>query len=814
MPISLKFAFRQLMKTPGVTVTALATLAICLAANLTIFAVVDAVVIKSLPFPEGDRLVTLFNVYPLAGVPRSSASTPNYYDRRRALKSYTSISILQDSASSVGSTDGGPAIRVPTANVSPEFFATLGVKLLMGKPFTDDQLTYGADGVAILTAEYWRAHFNADPNVLGKTFLNDGQAVTVIGVLPAGFRYLSSKAEFFRPAAHDRNDETPKNRHSNNWEMIARLAPGVTLAQAQAEMDAFNAVQLRDDPYAQLIKTAGYRTLVAGLHADHVREVRPMLLLLQCGVASLLLIGAVNLANLFLIRANSRTKELAVRQALGARRGHIALDVLTETTVLAAAGGVLGVIFGALGIRVIHLLGTDTLPLGSTIAFDARVAGAAVLAALLLGVLLALPPIWLSLRTRLASGLAAESRSGTSSHGAQRMRHAFIIVQVALAFVLLSGAGLLTVSLKRLLETPPGFVTGSLYAGNIALPWNSYRTTAPRRAFVDRLIPAIEALPGVNHAAITTNLPFGGNNNDSAVTVEGEASSSTQSIRAHYISAVTPAYWATMNIPLVRGRLLRADDAKNPTVTCVVDEAFANRYWPGQDPLGKRLEQNAVYEPGKGISVVGVVRSVKQTELAEPDGHGAVYFGFPDEDMNTMYFSLVVSSPLPAEVLAPMVSKAIQQIDPGLPLISFRSMDARIDETLVARRSPAVLAGIFAAVALLLATIGTYGVLSYAVAQRQREIGVRMALGALPSQVRNQFLSLGIRLVSAGMVIGIAGAWLAGRAMQSILFNVPAVQGATLVITILVMAVVALAACLLPAARAARVDPVVALRGD
>lgn len=812
MLLSFRFALRQLLKTPGFTATALATLAICLAANLTIFAVVDAVVLRSLPFPGGDRLVAVFNSYPGAGVERSGCSTPNYYDRRHSISAFSSVSIYQDSSNSVGGTDS--PTRVPTARISAEFFDTLKVPLAMGKPFTEEQMAYGPDAVAILTDGYWRTHFNADPNVLGRTFINDGLPITVVGVTPPGFQYLSSHAEFFRPAAHDASEAAITNRHSNNWEMIARLAPGATVAEAQSQIDAFNVAQLRDDPYAQVVKTAGYRTTVRGLHDDHVRTVRPMLLLLQCGVVFLLLIGGVNLANLFLIRASSRSKELAVRQALGARRRHVARDVLIETTLLAVVGGAFGVILGAFGIRLIRLLGTDSLPLGSMVAFDARVAGVAFVASLVIGLLLAVPAIWLSLHIKLAAGLAAESRSGTASRGAQRVRHGFIIVQFALAFVLLSGAGLLTLSLKRVLDTPAGFNPENVYAGDIALPWNTYRDTPPRQAFVERLIPAIRSLPGVTHAAISTGLPFNGSTNDSAVIVEGDERPSTESLRAHYLSSVSSDYWATMNIPLARGRLLRDSDGRSSAKVCVVDEAFASRYWPGSDPIGKHLEQNAVYEKDKAAAVVGVVRSVKQQELVESNGHGAVYFPFPSENLNTNSFALIVSSTLPLETLAPMVRKTIQAIDPSLPLDHFRSMHARIDETLIARRSPAILAAVFALVALLLAAIGTYGVLSYAVSQRLREIGVRMALGAHPSQIRDQFLSVGVRLLAVGAGIGILGAWLAGRAMQAILFDVPAVQIPILIGTLVVMGSVALTACLMPATRAAKVDPVVALRGD
>jgi predicted permease len=810
MPHALKIAFRSLLKTPGFTVTVLATLALCLAANLTIFAVLDAVVIRSLPFPKGDELVTLFNAYPGAGVPRSQTSLTNYYDRRNALKAYSSMAVFQGSADTVGDVDS--PTRVATARISVDFFKTLGVPLAMGREFNESEMAYGPDSVAILTDGYWRNHFGADPNVLGKSFLNDGLKVTVIGVLPSGFRYLSSTAQFFRPAAHDAGEVTPQNRHSNNWDTVARLAPGATIAQAQEEINAFNVVQLKDDPYKDLISKVGFSTSVRGLHEDHVRDVRPMLILLQFGVALLLLIGGVNLANLFLIRASGRTKDFAVRQALGARGWHVASDIFAETGLVAVAGGALGVLLGSIGVRLIRLLGTDSLPLGSTIQFDHRVAAVAMAAAVLSGIVLALPVLWLGLRSEPAAGLRSESRSGTAGPGVQRLRHAFIVIQVALAFVLLSGSGLLAISLKRVLDVPAGFRPDHIYAGNIPLPWNSYRTTQPREEFVERLIPSLRALPGVTHAAIATNLPFNGGGDDSAISVFDDPTHSP--IRAHYLSSVTGDYWATLHIPLLRGRLFTDDECRQKARVVVVDQAFASRYWPGGDPLGKQIAKDVMKDPTKAFRIVGVVASVKQHDLTEDSNHGAVYFPFPNENLSTGFFALVVESPLPEETLAPMVRKAMYAIDRQIPLAQFTSMDDRIADTLVTRRSPAILAGVFALVALLLATIGTYGVLSYAVSQRRREIGVRLALGAMPGQIQAHFLSLGLRLFGIGTIVGIGGGWLAGRAMQSILFNVPAIHPVILTATLLVLGLVALSACYIPARRASRVEPTVALRDE
>ena len=810
MITNLRYALRQLSRTPGFTATAIATLALCLGANLTIFAVVDAILVRSLPFPQANRLVAVFNGYPGAGVERAAASMANYYDRRGAIKAFASLAICQDGSVVVGA--AGSPNRVPMCRVSPEFFATLGVPLMMGHGFTDDQLKYGTDEVAVLTEGFWRSHFGADPNVLGRTFLNDGLTITVIGVLPRDFRFLSSRAEFYRPSSHAPEDVQPNSRHNNSWNMIARLAPGATLTDAQAQIDAFNAHQATDDPLAELIKGARYHTTVSPLHADHVRTVKPTLMLLQCGVLFLLLIGSVNLTNLLLIRASGRTKELAIRQALGAGRRHVATEVIAETTLLALAGGGLGLLLGAGGIRLLGSLGTQQLPLGTSVAFDGRLAAVLMIAAVIVGLALAAPIIWFNLHTKLALSLQTETRGGTASRAAQRLRHGFIVAQVALAFVLLSGAGLLGLSLKHVLETPAGFNPDNILTGQIALPWKSYKDDASKRAFVERLLPAIRALPSVTHVAINTGLPFGSGVNDSAVTVEGHTPRPGDSIRAHYISAVTSDYWPMMRIPLLQGRLLEDADEHRERRVCVVDQAFADYYWPGADPLGHRLEQNIKIEDKTASTIVGVVACVKQNELAENNGHGAVYF--PYATYNSSYFTLLVRTALPPESVAPMVQKTILQLDPELPIDDLKLMQARIDDSLIARRSPAILAGIFAAVALLLAAIGTYGVLAYAVSQRRREIGVRMALGARPQQILAQFLGLGARLLLAGVALGVLGTWAAGRAMQSVLFGVGALHPGVLAVTAGLMLGVVFFALFLPSRRAARVNPIDALRGE
>ncbi|HUL53138.1 MAG TPA: ABC transporter permease [Opitutaceae bacterium] len=810
MTSKIRFALRQLARTPGFTATALGTLALCLGANFAIFAVVDAILVRPLPFPQSDRLVVVFNGYPGAGVERAAASIPNYFDRREAIKAFASVSIQQDSAVVVGA--AGSPNRVPTARVSPEFFTTLGVPLAMGRAFTDDQLKYGADEVAVLTDGFWRHHFAADPHVVGRTFLNDGLTITVIGVLPRDFRFLSSRAEFYRPASHAPEDRQPDHRHNNNWTMIARLAPGVTIAEAQAQIDAFNVHQVAEDPLANLIKGSGYHTTVRALHADYVSSIKPTLLLLQAGVLFLLLIGGVNLANLLLIRASGRTKEMAVRQALGASRRHVATEVIADTTVLAVGGGLLGMLLGWLGVQLLRSLGASELPLGRTIAFDPRLAAVSLAAAVVVGLVLAVPIIWYSLHANLASTLQTESRGGTTGRAAQRLRHVFIVAQIALAFVLLSGAGLLGLSLKRVLASPAGFHPENILTGQIALPWKNYKDDASRLAFVDRLLPAIRALPGIALVAINTNLPFAGNTNDSVITVEGHTPRPGETVRAHYQAGTMGDYLALMKIPLQRGRWLEDADSHRPERVCVVDQAVADFYWPGADPIGRRLAHDIVVNNDNAATVVGVVASVKQNDLAEPTGHGAVYFPF--SAMNFGFFFVLVRTSLPPAALAPMIQKAVLQLDPELPIDDLRLMQARIDDSLIARRSPAVLAGVFAAAALLLAAVGTYGVLAYAVSHRRREIGVRMALGAMPQQILTQFLSLGGRLLLIGTILGILGTWVAGRAMRSVLFGVSGLPLGILAVTAGLMLAVVFLAMFLPSRRAARVNPIDALRAE
>ena len=807
----IRLALRRLRTSPAFAITALATVAICLGANLAIFAVIDSILLRPLPFPQSDRLVTIFNTYPKAGVENDGSSITNYYERRGNIPAFASLSMYMERAETVG--DPGSMQQEEIVRISPEFFTTLGVSPALGRNFTDEE-TADQKNVIILTDAFWRQRFGSDPNVLGRDTRINGIPRKIVGVLPPGFRFLSSEARVFLPIKSDMEQRGPKARHSNDdgTYMIARLKPGATIAEAQAQVDAHNDAVEKDNPEAKMMAEAGFRSLVRPLHAEHVRSIRPTLLLMQAGVFFLLLIGAVNLVNLLLIRASDRAKEMAIRQSMGASRGHVVRQVVTETVLLTATGGLLGVLVGAWGTHLLQVLGANRLPLGAHIAFDGWLALIGFVGSVVLGVVIAMPIAWFNLRSHLANALQSESRTGTTNRATQRLRHGFIVAQIALAFVLLAGAALLGLSLKKAMAVSPGFRPDHVLTGECTVSWDLQRE---RVGIVDRLLESIRQQPGITATGTITNIPLTGDSGKTVVTPKSYVPPPGQSVHGHYSYAVHGEYFSALGIDLREGRFLTSADSHRAERVCVVDEDLARRYWPrggGGGALGQRIALGDEKDDAQLFTVVGVVGAVKQAALTEAQGQGAVYLPYRYRDSESIF--IVTRTSQRPEAFAETLRKLVRAAHPALAVDNIRSMDTRIADSLITRRSPALLAGIFAGVALLLAAIGTYGVLRYAVAQRTREIGIRMALGAQREQIGTQFLSLGVRLLVAGTLIGLLGTWLAGKIMQTVLFEVPSLHLAIMFGTAAIVSAVSLVACVIPARRATKVDPMNALRAE
>jgi predicted permease len=804
---------RRLTGSPAFALAALATLALCIGANLAIFAVVDALLIRSLPFPRADRLLTIYYAYPHLPGAINGASLTNYYERKGKFTSLQSLAEITTTTSVIG--EPGATTIEDTARVTPEFFETLGVHPLMGRGFSDAEMTYQTDQVAVLTYEYWKSEFASDPAILGKSVRLDGAPWKIVGVLPPGFRFLSLRAPIYTPLSSNEDERKMIRRHDTGNVMVARLRDGATVAEARAQIVADDIARAPEYPYAKLIADGGCSTVVAPLQADYVASIRPTLLLLQAGALFLLIIGGVNLINLMLTRASGRVRELAVRRALGASNVHIVGEVMAESVLLTVTGGALSLIVGAAGIRLLSVLGSRQLPLGEEIAFNWRLASVALAGSVFMGFAVGIPVAWFNLRGRLAGALQAESRGSTASHALRHLRHSFIVTQVALAFVLMTGASLLGQSLRRAMSVAPGFISEKVITGQFSLIWNHFRDEAAYKSFFPSLYEKMAAIPGVSAVGMISRVPVTGYGDNAAINVPGyvpKPGEDPSGVCDKY--SVGGDYFKAMGIPLIEGRFLDPTDPAKKEINIVVDETFAHHYWPEGSAIGKKVYDG--FEPNLGRQpyvVVGVVGTIKQDRLASSAApHGAIYLTYAAAPFRSYY--IVARTTLPVDAVGATLAKVLREVDPDFPLTDIRSMETRVSDSLSTRRSPALMAGIFSVVALLLSSIGLYGVMAYAVVQRTREFGVRLALGAQRTDVLRLVFLEGARLAGLGLALGMAISLAAAGYISSFLFGVTSYDPIAYAGVAAVLATVTSMACLLPARRATAVDPIVALRTD
>ncbi len=814
--LDLRYALRLLARDRSFTVTAVLTLAVCIAANTAMFGIVRSVLFEPLPIGGSAELVLLYNSYPNAGAPRAGAAVPDYFDRLRDVPALAEQALLARQSVTFG--DAAGVERLIALQATPSFFRMIRLQPLDGRVFREEESEAGADDAVILTHGFWQRRLAGDPDVVGRTIRVDGAPLTVVGIAPAGFVFLWPDVDLFMPAAFAPEDRAFDRRHSNNWQMVGRLAAGSTLADVQAQIDALNAAN--DDRFPelrQILKDAGFHSVAVNLQDDLVREVRPVLHLLWGGVVFVLVIGCANLANLILVRSNARARELATRQAIGAGAGRLARQLVTETMLLAVTGGLTGVLLGWWALRVLVAGNLERLPRGHEVTIDA--AGIALMLGItvVVGVLLGLAPVARLTRRDLNLELREEGRSGIGGRRARLVRRSLATAQVAVAFVLLIGAGLLLASFRAVIDLEPGFDPDNVYTARISLPDGAYPDVASRGSFAARALDAVRAIPDVESAGVTTTLPFTDDANDSVILAEGYEVKPGESLISPTLSLVSPGYFESMRIRASSGRLFNDSDVVGSTPTIIIDEWLAEKWWPGRDAVGRRLyfpsdlkDITAVTADTVFFTVIGVVPLVRLGDpVAGRSAVGAYYLPIGSASQQApRTMSFVIRTRASSDSIMARVRESLFAIDPGLPLYRAGTMESWIEDTYVSRRVPMRVAMAFGAVGLFLAAIGIYGVLAYGVAERRRELGVRMALGGSPRRVFAMVLADGAKIVATGVAIGAAGAYGVGRLMESQLFGVSPLEPAVLMLVALGIGVVGVGASLLPSWRATRIDPV------
>ena len=810
---------RLLLKERTFSLTVLVTLAVCLAANVAIYSVVHAVLLEPLPFERPEQLVHVYNSYPRAGATRGGTGAVDFFERRRGIDAFQEVALRRGTGATVG--EAGATERISVARVTPSFFPLLGVEAALGRTFPEEAMEPGNDREVVLTHGFWQEHFGGAPDVVGRELRVDGVAHEVVGVLAEDFLLPQSPgARFFLPEAFSAEDREMQSWHSNNFEMIARLRPGATVEQARAQNRALNEALIERFPIPnarQLLEDAGYASVIVPAGDDLVRDVKPILYMLWGGVAFVLVIGCVNIANLMLARAQGRIAETATKLALGASRGRVARQILTEAVVLGVAGGVVGVGLGALGLRLLMRAGGADLPRGTEVSVDASVVAFTLILAVGAGALLGAIPVAQVMRRDLSPVFRTEGRTGTSSRRAVLWRNGLVTAQVALAFVMLIGAGLMLLSFRAAVSVDPGFEPDRVVTAFVSLPSSRYESSAARRRFWDELLAEVRTIPGVEAAGLTSVLPFSGNSSSSIIFPEGYVPRPGESILSPLQARVGPGYFDAMGIELLEGRAFEDADGPEQPGALVIDEWLAERFWPEGGAVGSRMVTGAA--PGADSipadamqTVVGVVRTVKHGDLTAPEAEhvGAYYFTYRQQTPGSV--SIVVRSATedPAS-LTPALRATLARLDPELPLFGVQTMRGRIDESLASRRVPLALMGVFGGLALFLAVVGIYGALAYSVSQRRREIGIRLALGSSPSGVFRSVVREGVRVTALGLALGAVGAFTMARLIESLLFGVRATDPRVMLAVAGLLALVGLAACVLPARRATGVDPAEAL---
>ncbi|HYJ06812.1 MAG TPA: ABC transporter permease [Chthoniobacterales bacterium] len=794
----LRYGVRTLLKQPGFTAIAVLTLALGIGANTAIFSVVNAVLLRPLPYQNPDQLIAVYEKRPALGRERGFVSPPDFIDWRAQNTVFANIAAY--APWTANRTDGEEPERIVGTLASADLFPALGVSPSLGRTFSADEDRPNANRVVVIGHRLWQRRFASDPSIVGKPVMLNGNSHVVIGVMPRGFEFPDKQTELWAPLGLDPADTSTRALHSLN--VVARLKEGVTLPAARAEM-----AMISDRLEQEHAVNKGHRANLFPLYAEVVGPVRPALLVLFSAVGVVLLIACVNVANLLLVRGAGRQKEIAIRSALGASRSRIVSQLLAESILLALLGGGLGFLIAVWGTDLLIAISPADTPRLSEIKADQSVLGFTFLATLLPGIVFGLLPAWRLSRPDIMHGLKEGGRSGASDASSSRVRNSLVVSEVALALVLLIGAGLLLKSFVRLRETNPGLDPSGVLTAQVWLPRAKFKEPQQQAAFAREVVQRLEALPGVKSAAAVADLPLSGPGASRYFSIEGAAPTRPGEGRNANFNLATPKYFQTLGIPLVRGRDFDARDIQGAPEVVIINEALARRFFPDEEALGKRIRIGE--QPWR--TIVGVVGSVRRSGL---DIEATPEMCYPILQEPLSFMALVLKTTRDPQTLAADLRNAVRAVDRDQPVFDVKTMDDVVKGSMSSRRLTMVLLVSFAVMAIVLAAIGIYGVISYLVTQRTHEIGVRMALGAQRGDVLRLILGHGMVLAGLGIVLGVMLSLGLTRLLSSFLFGVSSTDPWIFLAVSLLLVVVALLAGYIPGRRATKVDPMIALRAE
>ena len=792
----IRYGIRSLMKRPGFTVVALIALALGIGANTAIFSLVNAVLLRPLPFAEPDRLVWMWGNIRNGGN-HASVSPLDFLDYRKQNTTFEQFAASFTVPLPLNLTGNGEPERLTAAGVTGNYFQALGVKPALGRTFLLENETPGRDQVAVLSYGLWQKRFGGDPAILNKTVTLDGKTCEVLGVMPKDFSFPQS-AELWIPLNFDISPGM-KQRKAHFLRPIGKLKPGVTLAQAQADTDAI--ARRLEEQYPDT--NTGWNLRLVSLREQLVGNTKETLFILFGAVGFVLLIACANVANLLLVRAAARQKEIALRTALGAGRLRIVRQMITESVMLALVGGTLGALLATWGVDLLVTLSADNIPPTAQVKIDWTVLAFTLLISLLTGVLFGLAPALRTMKVNLTESLKEGGRGGSEGVERNRTRSVLVVLESAIAVVLLIGAGLLIRSLIQLQNTSPGFDAHNVLTLSVDLPREKYSTPDKAANFFEQLESRLGGLPGVDSVGLVSELPLSGQPNDMPYTVEGRPPVSIDQAYDDDFRRVNQKYFGALRIPLLRGRNFTEQEVRQSAKVLIISELLAQQVFPNEEPLGKRLVMTMGNQP---FEIIGIVGDIRHRAL-ESQPSAAMYMPTYETDMN-----VVIRTQGDPTNLVASVRHEVQAIDPDQPVAAVKTMEQWLDASVAAPRYRTALLALFALLALVLASTGIYGVMSYSVTQRTHEIGVRMALGARQLDVLKLVVRQGMSLVLIGVGIGLLGAIALTRVMSTLLFGVTAKDPMTFAAVATLLAVVAFVACYIPARRATKVDPLVALR--